>query len=123
MTPPAAPERSKNPRFPGEIISYGVWLYYRFPLSDRDVQESLCERGLTVTHEAIRQWCLKFGQAYAKQLQHRRAQPDDKGPWDAVFLTIHGQCHSRWRAVDHDDNVDRKSTRLNSSHLGISYAV
>jgi len=66
MTPPAAPERYKNHRFPGEIISHGVWLYYRFPLSYRDVQEILFERGIDVTHEAIRQWCLKFGQDYLK---------------------------------------------------------
>ena len=59
MIPPAAPERYKNHRFPGEIISHGVWLYYRFPLSYRDVQELLFERGIDVTHEAIRQWCLK----------------------------------------------------------------
>ncbi len=68
MTPPADPERYKNHRFPGEIISHGVWLYYRFPLSYRDVQELLFERGIDVTHEAIRQWCLKFGQDYANQL-------------------------------------------------------
>ena len=61
MTPPADPARYKNHRFPGEIISHGVWLYYRFTLSYRDVQE-LLERGIDVTHEAIRQWCLKFGQ-------------------------------------------------------------
>ena len=67
MTPPADPERYKTPRFPGEIISPGVWLYYRFPLSYRDVQELLFERGITVTHEAIRQWCRKFGQDYANQ--------------------------------------------------------
>src|SRR5262245_9995298 len=78
MTPPAAPERYPNHRFPGEIISHGVWLYYRFPLRSRDVQELLFERGIIVTHEAIRQWCLKFGQAYANQLKHRRAQPGDK---------------------------------------------
>ena len=52
---------SKNHRFPGEIISHGGWLYYRFPLSYRDVQELLFARGIDVTHEAIRQWCLKFG--------------------------------------------------------------
>ena len=62
MTPPAAPERSKHHRFPGEIIRHGVWLYDRFPLSSRDGQELLFERGIDVTHEAIRQRCLKFGQ-------------------------------------------------------------
>src|SRR5215510_14155695 len=73
MTPPADPERYKNHRFPGEIISHGVWLSYRFPLSYRDVQELLCERGIDVTHEAIRQWCLKFGQDYANRLKRRVA--------------------------------------------------
>ena len=66
MTPPANSERYKHHCFPGEIISHGVWLYYRFPLSYRDVQELLFERGIDVTHEAIRQWCLKFGQDYAQ---------------------------------------------------------
>ena len=63
-------------------------------LGYRDVQEILFERGSTVTHEAIRQWCLKFGQAYANQLKHRRAQPGDKWHLDEVFLTINGQRHS-----------------------------
>ena len=105
MTPPADPARYKNHRFPGEIISHGVWLYYRFSLSYRDVQEILFERGIDVTHEAIRQWCRKFGQDYANQLKRRRAQPGDKWHLDEVFLTINGQRHYLWRAVDQDDNV------------------
>src|SRR5205823_5514931 len=92
-------------RFPGEIISHGVWLYYRFPLSYRDVQELLFERGIDVTHEAIRQWCLKCGQDDANQLKRRRAQPGDKWHLDKVFLTRNGERHSLWRAVDQDDNV------------------
>ena len=95
MTPPADTERYKNHRFPGEIISHGVWLYYRFPLSYRDVEELLFERGI------IR----KFGQAYANQLRRRRPCPGDKWHLDEVFLTIHGQRHYLWRAVDQDDNV------------------
>jgi transposase-like protein len=105
MKPPTDPARYKNHRFPGEIISHGVWLYYRFPLSYRDVEEILFERGIDVTHEAIRQWCLKFGQDYANQLKHRRAQPGDKWHLDEVFLTINGKRHYLWRAVDQDDNV------------------
>src|SRR5438045_8692914 len=105
MTPPADPARYKNHRFPGEIISHGVWLYYRFPLSYRDVQELLCERGIDVTHEAIRQWCLKFGQDCANQLKHRRAQPGDKWHLDEVFLTINGKRHYLWRAVDQHGNL------------------
>jgi putative transposase len=93
MTPPTDAARYKNHRFPGEIISHGVWLYYRFPLSYRDVQELLFERGIEVTHEALRQWCLKFGQDYANQLKRRRAQPGDKWHLDEVFLTINGERH------------------------------
>ena len=104
MTPPAAPERYKNHRFPGDIISPGVGLYYRCPLRYRDVAEMLVARGLEVPHEAIRQWCLKFGQDYANQLQHRRAQPGAKWPLAEVVLTMNGQRHSLWRAVDQDDN-------------------
>jgi hypothetical protein len=88
MIPPADPERYKNHRFPGEIISHGVWLYYRFPLSYRDVQELLFERGIDVTHEAIRQWCLKFGQDYANQLKRRRAQPGDTWHVEIVFTPL-----------------------------------
>ena len=61
MTPPATSEQYKNHRFPGEIISHGVWLYDCFTLSYRDVEALLLARGLTVSHEAIRQWCRKFG--------------------------------------------------------------
>jgi hypothetical protein len=74
-------------------------------LSYRGVQELLFERGIDVTHEAIRQWCLKFGQAYANQLKRRRAQPGDKWHLDEVFLTINGKRYYLWRAVDQDDNV------------------
>jgi len=105
MTSPANPERYKHHRFPGDIISHGVWLSYRFTLSYRDVQELLCERGITVSHEAIRQWCRKFGQDYANQRRHRRPRPGDKWHLDEVFLTINGERHYLWRAVDQEDNV------------------
>jgi putative transposase len=91
MTPPADPARDKNHRFPGEIISHGVWLSYRFSLSSRDVEEMMFARGIVVTHEAIRQWCRKFGQDYANQLKRRRAQRGDKWHLDEVFLTINGK--------------------------------
>jgi putative transposase len=93
MTPPADPDRYKNHRFPGEIISHGVWLYYRFTLSYRDVEELLFERGITVSHEAVRQWCRKFGQEYANRLRRRRPQPGDKWHLDEVFLTINHASH------------------------------
>ena len=105
MPPPAATERSKNHRFPGEIIRPSVWRYSRCPLSYRDVQELLLARGIDVTHEAIRQWCGTFGQDYANRLRHRRARPGDKWYMDAVFVTINGKRHYLWRAVDQDDHV------------------
>jgi putative transposase len=105
MPPPTTSERYKNHRFPGAIISHGVWLSYRFPLSYRDVAEFLFARGITVSHEAIRTWCRKFGQDYAHRLRRRWPQPGDTWHLDEVFLTIHGERHYLWRAVDQDDNV------------------
>jgi putative transposase len=102
-TPPSNPY--KNHRFPVEIISHAVWLYFRFCLSYRDVEELLFARGILVTYEAIRKWCLKFGQAYAHQLRRRRPRPGDKWHLDEVFLTINGERHYLWRAVDQDGNI------------------
>jgi putative transposase len=104
MTSPANSERYENHRLPAEIISPGVWLYYRFTVSDRNVQELLFERGLDVIYEAIRQWCRKFGQADANRRRRRRPQPGDTWYWDEVLLTIKGERHYLWRAVDQDDN-------------------
>jgi putative transposase len=105
MPPAADTECYKHHRFPGEIIRHGVWLSSRFTVSYRAVGEFLCERGITVSHEAIRQWCRKCGQAYANQLKHRRPRTGDKWHLDEVFLTINGKRHYLWRAVDQDDNV------------------
>jgi putative transposase len=92
-------------RFPAEIISHGVWLYHRFPLSFREVEEMMLERGIVVSHETIRQWYQKFGQTYANGLRRRRPRPGDKWHLDEVFLTINGKGHYLWRAVDQDGNV------------------
>jgi len=92
-------------RFPAEIISHAVWLYFRFSLSYRDVEELMAARGSIVTHETIRQWCQKFGQQYANQLRRRRAQTGDKWHLDEVFLKINGKLHYLWRAVDQHGNV------------------
>src|SRR5499427_2082419 len=105
MTPPATPERYKHHRFPAEIMSHGVWLYYRFCLSYRDVEALLFVRGILVPSEAIRKWCRQFGQAYANQLRRRRPRPGDKWHLEEVCLTINGERHSLWRAVDQDGNV------------------
>ena len=105
MTPPADTERYKNHCLPGDIISHGVRLYSRFHVSDRDVQALLFERGIDVTDEAIRPWCLKFEQDHANERRRWRPRPGDKWHLDEVFSPITGQQHDLWRAVDQDDNV------------------
>jgi len=103
-TAPSSPSY-KSYRFPAEIISHAVWLYYRFSLSFRDVEELMAARGIVVTYETIRQWCQKFGQQYANHLRRRRAQTGDKWHLDEVFLKINGKLHYLWRAVDQQGNV------------------
>jgi len=92
-------------RFPPEIISHAVWLYYRFSLSFRDVEELLAERGIVVTYETIRQWCLKFGPHYARRLRSKKGQLGDIWHLDELFVTIQGERHYLWRAVDQDGDV------------------
>ncbi len=92
-------------RFPSEIISHTVWLYFRFALSYRDVEEIMAVRGVVVSYEAIREWCRKFGQTYANGLRRRRPRPGDKWHLDEVFIKINGKDHYLWRAVDHDGSV------------------
>jgi putative transposase len=97
--------RYKNHRFPVEIISHAVWVYLRFCLSYRDVEELLFARRVTVTYEAIRKWYRKFGQSYANQFRRRRPKLGDKWHLDEVFLTIRSERHYLWRAVDQDGTV------------------
>ena len=92
-------------RFPPEIISYAVWLYYRFCLSFRDVEDLLAERGIIVSYEAIRLWCQKFGPAYARTLKRRQGRLGDTWHLDELFLTIQGRRQYLWRAVDQDGDV------------------
>ncbi|BFL66233.1 IS6 family transposase [Roseomonas mucosa] len=87
-------------RFPAEVISHAVWLYHVFGLSLRDVELLLAERGITVTHESIRRWCLRFGADCARKLRRRRPRPGDIWHLDEVFLRINGELHYLWRAVD-----------------------
>jgi putative transposase len=105
MNASAPTDRYKNHRVPVEIIGHAVWLYFRFCLSYRDVEELLFARGVLVSYEAIRKWCRKFGQQYANQLRHRRPRPGDKWHLDEVFLMIKGERHYLWRAVDQDGHV------------------
>ncbi len=95
----------KGHRFPPEIIAHAVWLYCRFALSYRDVEELLAERGVVLTYETIRQWCHKFGQGYANSLRRRRPRTGDKWYLDEVFIRINGAQHYLWRAVDQDGTV------------------
>ncbi|EDX83245.1 Integrase core domain protein [Synechococcus sp. PCC 7335] len=87
-------------RFPADIISYCVWLYYTFPLSFRDIEKMMLYRGITVTYEAIRSWCHKFAQSYANQIRKQRPKPGDKWHLDEVVIKIKGEQFYLWRAVD-----------------------
>ncbi len=95
----------KGHRYPVEVINQCVWLYFRFPLSFREVEELMLARGVVVSYETIRCWCAKFGQAYANQLRRRRPRPGDKWHLDEVFVKVNGKLCYLWRAVDQDGNV------------------
>ena len=92
-------------RFPPEIISHAVWLYYRFCLSFRDVEDLLAKRGVIVSHETIRQWSRKFGAEYARKLKRREGRLGDTWHLDELFVTIQGERQYLWRAVDQDGDV------------------
>ena len=92
-------------RFPAEIISHCVWLYFRFCLSFRDIEEMMSRRGIQLSYESIRWWCLKFWQAYAKRIHSRSPRPGDRWHLDEVFLRINGEVQYLWRAVDQDGEV------------------
>jgi putative transposase len=92
-------------RPPPEIISYAVWLYHRFNLSHRDIEDLLAERGITVSREAIRLWCIKFGAIYTRRLKRKNRGYGDTFYIDEVFVRINGKQHYLWRAVDQDGDV------------------
>jgi len=92
-------------RFPAEIISHAVWIYHRFALSFREVEELLAERGVVVSYETIRQWCQKFGPRYARKLRRRQGRLGDIWHLDELFVNIQGKRHHLWRAVDQDGDV------------------
>jgi len=95
----------KRHRFPVEIIQYAVWLYYRFNMSHRDIEDLLAERGIDVTYESIRLWCNKFGPHFAKRLRRKHQGYGDTFFIDEVFVKIGGVQHYLWRAVDQDGEV------------------
>src|ERR1700748_340010 len=104
MTTPICPSYAGH-RFPAEVISHAVWLYFCFPLSLRMVEEMLAARGIIVSHESVRQWALKFGQDLANQIRRRLPYTGDKWHLDEVAIKIAGKKHWLWRAVDQDGIV------------------
>src|SRR5918998_3260390 len=105
MSPPAPKSPYAGHRFPAEVISHAVWLYFRFPLSLRMVEEMLAARGIVVSHETVRQWALKFGQDFANRIRRRLPQAGDKWHLDEVAIRIAGVQHWLWRAVDQNGMV------------------
>lgn len=95
----------KRHRFPPDIISYAVWLYFRFNLSHRDIEDLLAERGITVSREAIRLWCIKFGAIYTRRLKRKHRGYGDTFFINEVFVKINGKQHYLWRAVDQGGEV------------------
>jgi len=95
----------KHYRFPPSIIQHAVWLYYRFNLSTRDVEDLLAERNISVSYEAMRLWFNKFGPEFTKRLRRRHAGFGDTYFLDEVFVKIGGKQHYLWRAVDQDGEV------------------
>jgi putative transposase len=95
----------KRHRFPSQIIAHAVWLYFRFPLSLRLVEEMLLERGILVSYKTVRRWARKFGLDYARRLKRKRPSRRDIWHLDEVVITIAGQKHWLWRAVDQDGYV------------------
>ncbi len=92
-------------RFPGSIIQHAVWLYFRFPLSFRDVEDMLAERSIDVSYESVRRWSVKFGLGYARKLRRLRPRPDARWHLDEVFVSISGKRMYLWRAVDSEGEV------------------
>jgi putative transposase len=87
----------KGHRFPPEIISHAIWLYHRFTLSYRDVEDLLAERGISVSYEAIRYWCTKFGPAFARSLRRKQGRLGDIWHVDEMFITLRGRAFSDWQ--------------------------
>ena len=95
----------KHHRFPPEIIQYAVWLYHRFNLSHRDIEDLLAERGVNVSYQAIQLWCNKLGPKYATRLKRKHQGYGDTFFIDEVFIKLSGKQHYLWRVVDQDGEV------------------
>ena len=99
------PVSYRRHRFPPEIIAHAVWLYFRFPLSLRLVEEMLLERSIVVSYETIRRWAIKFGADYARRLKRKAPSRHDIWHLDEMVITVHGEKRYLWRAVDQDGYV------------------
>ena len=100
-----APLCYRRHRFPPEINQHAIWLYLRFTLSYRDVEELLAERGLDISYETVRRWVLKFAPSIARRLRQRRPRPSDRWHLDEMVVRIAGKRMYLWRAVDHEGEV------------------
>ena len=106
-----APLGYRRHRFPPEIIQHAIWLYLRFTLSYRDVEELLAERGLDISYETVRRWVFKFGPAIARRLRQRRPRPSNRWHLDEMVVRIAGKRMYLWRAVDHEGEVLDRAER------------
>jgi transposase-like protein len=95
----------KRHRFPPDIIRHAIWLYARFTLSFRDIEELLAERGVDASYETVRPWVLKFGLVIAANIRRTRPQPSDPWHLDEMVVSIHGDRYWLWRAVDNEGEV------------------
>lgn len=109
----------KRHRFPPEIIQHVVWLYHRFNMSNRYVKDLMAERGISVSYESIRLWCIKFGSKYAKRLRGRHQGYGDTFYLDEVYVRTQRVQHYLWHAIDQDGEVE--AIQVNSSGTTISY--
>jgi putative transposase len=101
----ARPVSYKRHLFPSEIIAHAVWLYFRFPLSLRLVEEMLIERGIVVSYETIRRWAIKFGPDYARRLKRKAPRPGDIWHLDEAVISINGEKRYLWREIDQEGYV------------------
>ena len=95
----------KRHRFPADVIRHAVWLYFRFTLSLRDVEEMLAQRGIDVSYETIRCWTIKFGPQFARALRKRRPAPSPRWHLDEIVCNVRGRRMYLWRAVDDEGEV------------------
>jgi transposase-like protein len=117
-------------QFPQEIIRHAIWLYLRFTLSYRDVEELLAERGLNVSYETIRRWVLKFGPGIARNLRWLRPRPTDTWHLDEMEVSIQGHRMYLWRGVDSEgENLDvlvqprRDKAAAVAGHFGVRFSI